>query len=98
MLETNYMQLSEFNSALTAKDARIKEQLACLYPHAHSLSHTPSTLPDLSRQEDIVPPVRSTRSRRGNSGCLYSLRCALMIAFLPCKGQLSEIIGTRMNS
>ena len=65
--ETNCIQLSEFNDGLTAKDARLKEQLACLYPHAHSFSYAPSTLPDLSRQEDIVPPVRPTMSRRGNA-------------------------------
>ena len=63
------MQLSEFGAALTAKDEEVArlEQLACLDPHTHSRSHTPLTVTDLSGEDDIVPPVRHTRPRRGKA-------------------------------
>ena len=67
MLGMNCMQLSEFDVTLTAKDeevARLKGQLAWLYSHGHSCSHTPSTLSALSREEEIVPPVTPTRPWR----------------------------------
>ena len=100
------MQLSEFDAALTAKDeevARLKEQLACLDPHTRSRSHTPLTVTDLSGEEDMVPSVRHTRPQRGKAPPVdalvgKTLRYASMIGFLPCKGQLIGIVGTRINS
>ena len=62
------MQLSRFDAALTVKDevvARLKEQLACLAPHTHSCSHTLFGHHGLSGEDDLVPPVRHTRARRG---------------------------------
>ena len=64
------MQLSEFDAALTVKDekvATLKEHHACLDPHTHSHFHAPLTVTDLSGEDDMVPPVRHTRPRRGKA-------------------------------
>ena len=71
MWRVNCMQLAEFDSALTAKDEeleKLREQLARLSPHAPSHSHSPSrvsTLHGSSGEEDLEPPVRPVRPRRG---------------------------------
>ena len=66
MWKINCMQLSEFDAALTAKD----EEIAKLREQSRSHSQSPSqgvTPLESSGEDEVVPPVRPMRQRRGKA-------------------------------